>query len=75
MEVRVQLHIPAALDPGGKSPRYPLDRKVGGPQSLSGDCGEERNLTLPGIEPEPSSMYAVAIPTPCFYGPDFVGHN
>jgi hypothetical protein len=26
-----------------------LDRKVGGPQSQSGNCGKDRNLTVPGI--------------------------
>jgi hypothetical protein len=28
-----QRHAPAALYPRGKDPRYPLDRKLGGPQS------------------------------------------
>jgi hypothetical protein len=33
-------------------PQYPLDRMLGGPQSLSGHCGEEKNLlTMLGIEP------------------------
>jgi hypothetical protein len=35
MEVSGQLHAPAALLPG-KKPWYPLDRKLGGPQSRSG---------------------------------------
>jgi hypothetical protein len=35
MEVSGQLHAPAALHPG-KSPGYPCDRKLGGPQSQSG---------------------------------------
>jgi hypothetical protein len=34
MEVSGQLHAPAALPPG-KSPWYPLDRRLGGPQSRS----------------------------------------
>jgi hypothetical protein len=39
--------------------RHPLDRRLGGPQSLSGWCGEEKNcLSLPGIEPR-----LVTIPT------------
>jgi hypothetical protein len=38
-----QLHAPAAL-PRGKSPRYPLDRRLGGAQSQSGRFGEEKNL-------------------------------
>jgi hypothetical protein len=35
-----------------KSPWYPLDRKLGGPQNRSGRGGEEKNLwLLPGLEP------------------------
>jgi len=34
----------------GKSPRYPLDRRLGGPQNRS-ECGEEKNSQPPpGIE-------------------------
>jgi hypothetical protein len=51
MEVSGQLHAPAALPPG-KSPRYLLDRRLGGPQSRSGRGGEEKNSQpLPGLEP------------------------
>jgi hypothetical protein len=47
-----KLHAPAAL-PQGKSPWYPLDRKMDGPQSRSGRGGEEKNSQpLPGIEPQ-----------------------
>jgi hypothetical protein len=36
----------------GKSPWYPLDRRLGGPQSRSGCGGEEKNSQpLPGHEP------------------------
>jgi hypothetical protein len=35
----------------------------GGPQSRSGRSGEEKNLAIPVIEPGPSSLYLVAIPT------------
>jgi hypothetical protein len=42
MEVSGQLHAPA-LYPKGKSPRYPLGRRLGGPQSRSGCDGEEKN--------------------------------
>jgi hypothetical protein len=43
----------------GKNPRYPLDRRLGGPQSRSGRCGLEKNLLpLPGIEPQISSRLA-----------------
>jgi hypothetical protein len=34
-----QHHAPAALYPRGKGPRYPLDRRLGGPQSRSGHRG------------------------------------
>jgi hypothetical protein len=53
MEVSGQLHAPAALPPG-KEPLvwYPLDRRLGGPQSRSGRDGEEKNSQpLPGLEP------------------------
>jgi hypothetical protein len=44
-------HAPAAL-PQGKGPWYPLDRRLGGPQSRSGRGGEEKNSQpQPGIEP------------------------
>jgi hypothetical protein len=39
MEVSGHLHSPAAL-PKGKSPYYPLDRRLGGPQIRSGRGGE-----------------------------------
>jgi hypothetical protein len=32
-------------------PRYPLNRRLGGPHSRSGSCGEEKELAVPGIEP------------------------
>jgi hypothetical protein len=36
----------------GKSPWYPLDRKLSGTQSRSGRGGEEKNSQLlPGLEP------------------------
>jgi hypothetical protein len=41
MEVSGQLHVPAALLLE-KDPRYPLDRRLGGPQSWSGHGGEEK---------------------------------
>jgi hypothetical protein len=50
-EVSGQIHDPAALLQGN-SPWYPLDRRLGGPQSLSGRGGEEKNSQPPpGIEP------------------------
>jgi hypothetical protein len=66
MEVSDQLHAPATL-PQGKSPLYPLDRRLGGPPSRSGRDGEEKNSEpSPGIEPYNPDRLArslVAIPT------------
>jgi hypothetical protein len=55
MEVSGQLHAPAALPPGKEAP-IPLDRTLGGPQSLSGRCGEEKTLAPTGTRtPIPQS--------------------
>jgi hypothetical protein len=54
MEVSGQFHAPDVL-PRGNRARFPLDRRLGGPQSWSRRCGEEKNLAMPGIEPETSS--------------------
>jgi len=43
MEVSGQLHAPAAFAPWGKSLQHSLERKVGGPQRLSGRGGEGKN--------------------------------
>jgi hypothetical protein len=53
MEVDGQVHSSGVL-PQEKSPLYPLDRRLGGPQSRLSSCGDEKNLTLPEIEPGPS---------------------
>jgi hypothetical protein len=37
--VRGQRHALAALNPLGKGSRYPLDKRLGGPQSLCGPRG------------------------------------
>jgi hypothetical protein len=50
MEVSGQFDAPDALHQG-KSVRYTLDMRLGGPQSRYERCGEEKNLALPGIEP------------------------
>jgi hypothetical protein len=43
---------PQPLCPQGKSPWYPINRRLGGPQSRSGRGGEEKNSHLPpGLEP------------------------
>jgi hypothetical protein len=41
---------PGCAYPRGKDPRYPSDRRLGGPQSRSGHRGTRKN-PLPGIEP------------------------
>jgi hypothetical protein len=60
-----QLHTSAALLPG-KNRQYPLDRRLGGPQSQSGRRGEEKILdptATPNSTPTSSSPQPVAIPT------------
>jgi hypothetical protein len=39
---------PGCFTPLGKSPRCPLDRRLGGPQSQSGKRGEEKILDSTG---------------------------
>jgi hypothetical protein len=39
--------FPQPLYPQGKSLWFPLDRRLGGPQSRSGRCGEEKNPPPP----------------------------
>jgi hypothetical protein len=53
MEERGHLHEPAALpsDTQEKSPWYPLDRRLDGPQNWSGRGGEENSQPQPGLEP------------------------
>jgi hypothetical protein len=55
------------LYPRGKSPRYPLLRRLGGPQSRSGRRGEEKildpmtdNVQVSNCTPEPSTLLASA---------------
>jgi hypothetical protein len=61
MEVSGQLHAPAALLPERRL-RYPLNRRVGGPQSRSRRCGEEQNsLPLSGIHPRSSVPVALSL--------------
>jgi hypothetical protein len=55
-----QLHAPAALL-RGKNPRYPLGRRLGGPQNRSGRRGEEKNLALTGTRNfDPSAVQPLA---------------
>jgi hypothetical protein len=54
---------PRPLHPRGKSPRYPLNRRLGGPQSRSGRFGEEKILCnnnmaiLQNTFPSPASSF------------------
>jgi hypothetical protein len=54
--VEWEAYAPAALPPKGI-------RRLGGSQSWSGCCGEDKNLAMPGTECEPSSPWSVVIPT------------
>jgi hypothetical protein len=45
-----QLHALVALIPG-KEPLYPSDRRVGGPQGKSRECGRKKIFALQGIKP------------------------
>jgi hypothetical protein len=63
MDIQLHTFLTSALDGGewsvsrpdrftkGNNRRYPLDRRLGGPQSQAGRGGEEKNSQpLPGIE-------------------------
>jgi hypothetical protein len=53
MGVCGQRHAPAALYPRGNDPRYPLDRRLGGPQSRSGLRGRRKILwPCRGLNPD-----------------------
>jgi hypothetical protein len=64
LEVSGQLHAPAALLPG----EYPLDRRLGGPQSRSGRRGEysgpyrDSNSDPSVVQPVASRYTEYAIP-------------
>jgi hypothetical protein len=50
------------LYPQGKNPWYPLNRRLGGPQSRSGRGGEEKNSQpLPGLEPSDHPTWSPAV--------------
>jgi hypothetical protein len=56
------------LSSRGMIPRYPLIRKLSGPQSRSGRCGTETNLLpVPGIKSRPSSTDWTSPPVYAFY--------
>jgi hypothetical protein len=57
IQVSNQRHAPAVLFPRQRTPRYPLDRRLGGPERWSGHRGYRRNhLPLPGTEHRTSSL-------------------
>jgi hypothetical protein len=50
------------LYPQEKSVQYPLDRRLSGPQSLSGHSGEEKNFQpLPGLKPPSDARVIIEI--------------
>jgi hypothetical protein len=73
---------PGRFTPPVNSPRNPLDRRMGGPQSRSGRLEKRKFLTLPGLELRPLSRQLVAsrytdcaIPTPRYGLTTFNKHN
>jgi hypothetical protein len=58
------LELSGQLYPWGKSPQYPLDGRLGGPQNRSGRRGEAKILDPTGTQtptPRPSSSYVIII--------------
>jgi hypothetical protein len=65
MGVSGQRHAPAELYPRGKDPRYPLYRKLGGPQSRSGrSCYASVGDRTPIVQPVVRHYTAWATATP-----------
>jgi hypothetical protein len=58
---------PRPLYPRGKSPRYPLDRRLGEPQSRSGRRGEENSWPYRDTNSDPSVAQPVASRYPRSY--------
>jgi hypothetical protein len=76
MGVSGQHHAPAALYPRGKGSRYPLYRRLGGPQSRSGHRGYRKNpLSLPGIEPRSPGCPARSQTLYCLSYPGSIRHE
>jgi hypothetical protein len=61
MEVSGQLHAPADLPPG-KSPWFPLDRRLGGPQSRSGHGGGKKKFPAPSPRRESNPRTPIVQP-------------
>jgi hypothetical protein len=71
MEMSGQLHAPAALFQKMRF-HYPLDWRLGGPQSRSERCKVQENLLpLPTAEPRPAARrytdWAIPVTTPNKY--------
>jgi hypothetical protein len=49
--------MPQLLYLQGKSNQYPLDRRMGGPQSQSGHSDEEKNIQLKLLTIQPIAQY------------------
>jgi hypothetical protein len=62
MEVSGQLHPPAALIQG-KSPWYPLDKRLGEPQIRSGHSGEKK-IHSPRRESNPRTLIVQTVAQP-----------
>jgi hypothetical protein len=43
--------MPTLLYPGGKNPQYPLNRRLGEPQTKYGALKEKNLLPIPAFEP------------------------
>jgi hypothetical protein len=61
---------PSSLTPRERDRQYPLDRRLGGPQSRSGHGGEEKNPhAVPGLEPPITLLvaqrYTAELPGSC----------
>jgi hypothetical protein len=60
------IHAPASLPPERKSCLCPLDRRLGGPQSQSGQREQEKDVAMPRNSPEVSiplyTDWAIQIP-------------
>jgi hypothetical protein len=54
MEASSQFHDTAALYLKKSHPVYPLDRRLGGPQSQSGRCEEGKILSCRKLKPVPN---------------------
>jgi hypothetical protein len=52
---------PGSINPWEKSPRYPLDGRLGGPQNLYGHV-EDKNPALPRLELRPLGRKARSVP-------------